>query len=720
MDEDEGQVAKVVRCSFADPYVVALKDDGKVTLLKADKAGELDELELPNNLSSKWVVSVTLYEDTTDYFQTSRFYQDSASGHLLSILTSEGHFNLLSLPKMTFEVFRCESLPYLPTFLVQDLQIPKHWRNQDEIAETLLADLGDQTERRPYLLVRNTTGDIILYEPFAVPDVVGSFKFRKVVTETIANFEDQYNPEGESLLRPPMQALNNKLGYAWVFVPGSTSAVVLRHASTAPHVYELKSQGIRSVCNVRSVESNDQFILVSESEEACFAEFPSNSVIGLSSWSIKRIPLGQDVASVSYFAPTDSYVLGTNYTTDFQLPQEDEWHPDWRNEATDFLPTTVQSSLKLLSPSTHSVISQYHFDVSERILCVKCLNLEISEETHERKDLIVVGTAIAKGENVTTRGNLYIFDVVDVVPEPDVPETDLKLKMITKEDVRGAVSAISDVGSQGFVLAAQGQKCMVRGLKEDMSILPVAFLDMRYYVQVAKELHGTGLCILGDAFSGLWLVGYAEEPYKLQILGRDFENPEVIAAEFLPDGKSLYIISSDVDGQLRVLQYDPEDPKTERGSRLLLRSTFNAGASPTTMTLTPRKSLGGARRSSNASMDTTDDSQGDSKQQILITTQSGSLCMLTPVPEATYRRLSTLQNILITTLDFQPCSLNPRAYRQVETDGVGGRGIIDGNLVKRWWEMSTQQRAASADKAGGSIWEVRGDLETMSGGNLGF
>jgi cleavage and polyadenylation specificity factor subunit 1 len=50
---------------------------------------------------------------------------------------------------------------------------------------------------------------------------------------------------------------------------------------------------------------------------------------------------------------------------------------------------------------------------------------------------------------------------------------------------------------------------MVRGLKEDLSILPVAFMDMRYYVKVAKELKGTGLCILGDAISGLWFTGYS-------------------------------------------------------------------------------------------------------------------------------------------------------------------------------------------------------------------
>jgi cleavage and polyadenylation specificity factor subunit 1 len=137
------------------------------------------------------------------------------------------------------------------------------------------------------------------------------------------------------------------------------------------------------------------------------------------------------------------------------------------------------------------------------------MNLEVSEETHERKDLIVVGTAIVKGENITSRGNIYIFDVVDVVPEPGVPETDLKLKLVAKEEVKGAVTALSPIGSQGFLLAAQGQKCMVRGLKEDLSILPVAFMDMRYYVKVAKELRGTGLCILGDAISGLWFIGYS-------------------------------------------------------------------------------------------------------------------------------------------------------------------------------------------------------------------
>ncbi|EXJ66921.1 uncharacterized protein A1O5_10116 [Cladophialophora psammophila CBS 110553] len=724
VDEEEGQTARAVKTTFAEPYLILIRDDGNMTLLKADKAGELDEVELPASLKDKSVLSASLYHDTSDFFQTSRFYESAgvSQGPVLAMLTSEGHFCLLSLPNIALEVFQCDSLPFLPTYLMQGLQLPKHWRNKDDLAEALLVDLGDATDSRPYLVVHNTAGDIILYEPFADPEVVGSFKFKKVSTKPAEAPEDQIEEEGEESSLRPMQVITNLAGRASVFIPGLQPMLILREASTMPRVYELGLQNIKSMNAIHIGSCRHGFVFIDESDYICFSQLPQSLMLGQSDWVIKRVPIGEDIPSLAYFSPTDSYVLATNQTVDFQLPQDDEWHPEWQNEATTFLPTTLQSTLRLLSSKTRRIISHYHFDSSERILSVKALNLEISEETHERKDLIVVGTALVKGENVTTRGNLYIFDVVDVVPEPDVPETDLKLKLITREDVRGAVSAISGVGSQGFLLAAQGQKCMVRGLKEDMSILPVAFLDMRYYVHVAKELPGTGLCILGDAFSGLWLVGYSEEPYKLQILGRDLENPAVLAAEFLPDGKQLYIVSSVEDGMLRVLQYDPENPKTERGIKLLLRSTFHTGAVPTAMALIP-PSLRRASHSTRDSdeMDLEDDNNVQPQpHQILITTQSGSLALLTPLRESTYRRLSTLQNTLVATLDHQPASLNPRAYRQVETDGIGGRGVIDGDLVRRWWETSTQQRVNSADKAGGSVWEVRADLAMITGTTLGF
>lgn len=44
----------------------------------------------------------------------------------------------------------------------------------------------------------------------------------------------------------------------------------------------------------------------------------------------------------------------------------------------------------------------------------------------------------------------------------------------------------------------------------------------------------------------------------MTLFGKDPEYLEVVAADFLPDGNKLYILVSDSDCNLHVLQYDPE------------------------------------------------------------------------------------------------------------------------------------------------------------------
>lgn len=141
--------------------------------------------------------------------------------------------------------------------------------------------------------------------------------------------------------------------------------------------------------------------------------------------------------------------------------------------------------------------------------------------------MVCVGTALLRGEDLPAMGRIYIFAVIDVVPEPDRPETGKALKLVAKEEVRGAVTALGRVGTQGFLLVAMGQKIMVRGLKEDGTVLPVAFMDVQCYVSVARELgplgpdttEGTGLCLIGDAVKGVWLAGYMVcDPFASGIL----------------------------------------------------------------------------------------------------------------------------------------------------------------------------------------------------------
>ena len=133
----------------------------------------------------------------------------------------------------------------------------------------------------------------------------------------------------------------------------------------------------------------------------------------------------------------------------------------------------------------------------------------MSEITHERKLLVAVTTALIRGEDLQADGRTYVFDIVDVVPDPERPETSRNLKLIVKEEVKGASTAVSGVGSEGFLVASQGQKCMVRGLKEDNTLLPVAFLDVQCHVTALKNVEGTGLTLVADIAKGLWLFGFA-------------------------------------------------------------------------------------------------------------------------------------------------------------------------------------------------------------------
>lgn len=726
VDEDSGSEARVATAQILDPYIAIVKDDKTALLLKVDKKGELEEIELPEFSEGTKFVSASLYTDDTNFFDTQRFYTKAqaptAPAQLLTLLTEDGSIRLLSLPNIDINVFSYDKLHFLPSMLANDIPIPKHWRNNESLVEALIANLGDSSHQSPYLILRTITNDIVLYEPFQVPETVGTFRFQRISSRRIPKLAEVIRLSDDESTRKAtmaMRYIKNVGGLSAVSLIGNSPGLIVKCASSLPRIHSLSESDVLAISHHHDQSCNNGLIYLDGKSLLHIAELPGNIDLGRSAWTAKKVEINEEVSNISYFARTSSYVLTTNTPTSFHLPQDDEWHPEWASEPSTFPPTTQTSTLRLLSSTSHRVISTYTFEAGEQALCVQCLNIEISEESHERTDMIVLGTAIVKGENVAARGCLYVFDVADVVPTPDMPESEFKLKLVAKEEVKGAITAISEMGTQGFVLAVQGQKCMVRGLKEDKSILPVAFMDMRYYVNVAKTLHSTGLTILGDAVSGLWLVGYSEEPYKMTMIGSDQTNLDVLAADFLPDGKQLFIVTSDGEGEIHVMQYDPENPKSERGMKLLHRSSFNTGAFPSSMTLLPRTPVSSEVAMLGTSEDDMDVDATYARHQILISTQEGGLALITPVSDQAYRRLSTLQNILISNLEH-PCGLNPRAYRNVETDGIGGRGMIDGNLVQRWLDQSSQHKASTADKIGGTVWDIRGDLEGIGGGGLGY
>jgi len=357
----------------------------------------------------------------------------------------------------------------------------------------------------------------------------------------------------------PLRAYGNIGGYSTVFMPGLSPSFIVKTSKSTPRVMNLQGREVRALSSFHTEGCERGFIYADSEGIARVSQLPPETSFAELGVSVRKIPLDIDAGTIAFHPPMGVYAVGCGVMEEFELPRDDSHRTEWAKERIVFKPMAERGILKLVNPLTWSVIESVEMEPCEIIMCTKTLNLEVSESTNERKQLIVVGTAISKGEDLAIRGRVYVYDVVSVIPEPGRPETNKRLKLVAKEDIpRGAVTALSEIGTQGLMLVCQGQKCLVRGLKEDGTLLPVAFMDMNCYVTSAKELPGTGLCVLSDAFKGVWFTGYTEEPYKMMLFGKSNTRLRALNVDLLPDGKDLFIIAADSDGNLHVLQFDPE------------------------------------------------------------------------------------------------------------------------------------------------------------------
>ena len=113
-----------------------------------------------------------------------------------------------------------------------------------------------------------------------------------------------------------------------------------------------------------------------------------------------------------------------------------------------------------------------------------------------------------------------------------------------------------------------------------------------------------------------------------------------------------------------------------------------------------------------------DSEDNERPHQILLTTSSGALALITPLSEPAYRRLSAVQTFLINSLDHA-CGLNPRAFRAVQdAEGLASRGILDGGLLRRWNELNAQRRTELWSRLGSEKAQVLKDIRSLAGSNM--
>ncbi|KAF2764795.1 hypothetical protein EJ03DRAFT_385763 [Teratosphaeria nubilosa] len=719
-DEESDTELSILTVDICDPYLLVLRDDSTIQVHEVTKSGEVEEVEYPATTlvkQKKWL-SACLYSGVW------------AGGEpVVAALGADGALNLFSLPGLT-QVHVAAALPLLPPVLAQDTQLRRGARAT--LTELLLADLGPEDVKQTYLVLRTSDESLVIYEPyhsgqFGEDERVGSLRWRKVPHTYIPKYDPQLDDpataeDGEPTeTKPARMMATNVAGRSVIYLPGSSPSLIIKEAASRPKILGIAVEDVRTLAPLRSVASTtDSLALVDKHGRLKAYSIPPASSFD-TGWQVETLSLGEEVRHVAYHEARGVYVVLTCRDIDFEWPADIDEKVRASDEATTLRPQVPYFTLHLLSAKTRTLIQSMPLEPLDLVTSMKVLQIEVSEQTREQRQMIVLGTAALRGEDMPARGSVTVFDIIDVVPDPEKPESGIAMKLTSREETKGAVSAVEGM-KYGLIGTCQGMKVMVRGLKEDGSCLPVAFLDAQCYGSTLKSFGDTGMWLLGDAWKGLWFGGWTEEPYRLLVMGKSRANMEIVQAEFLPFDGGLYLCVVDGNCDLHILQYDPEHPNSLNGLRLLRRGEFHLGHFPTSMALLPSslKSAEAQQRVTNGSDQDQDvDTPAPSLHHILTSFSSGALGLLTPLEESAYRRLGGLQTYLANTLEHA-CGLNPRAYRASRGDGEGAKGVLDGGLISRVGELGFLRRGDALSRAGMDGWGLRGDLEVLGGGGLGF
>ena len=133
-----------------------------------------------------------------------------------------------------------------------------------------------------------------------------------------------------------------------------------------------------------------------------------------------------------------------------------------------------------------------------------------------------------------------------------------------------------------------------------------------------------------------------------------------------------------MDDNLHVMQFAPRDIESRGGQRLLRVSDFHLGVQVASMF---RKRVDGTSAVVPATRGRT--AAPPSCYVNIMGTSEGGVGALIPVSERAFRRLFTLQNVMVNTLP-QNCALNPREFRMLKTNTQRRCGRPDAWSKRKW------------------------------------
>lgn len=700
--------ADIINSVFNDEFLMIFFSTGEVVIYSINTYNKtFSKIELPKLLSDTIL--------TTGYITNSRLLNVVSND--LSVLVNKGHKRKRDTDatnSMKAENFEVQNSPKLKIFVLvtgdNRIVVFSRFHNEKcfqlnsidkftdilslgffdingeepdpQIKQVILNDLGDEYSKEEYLTILTVGGEIFSYQMFFDGE---NYNFVKQTSLPITGAPFNAYAHGTYIERR-MINFPSISGLTCILVTGVVPYLITRSRCSMVKIFKFSKIPIVSFVPFSDDKIHNGLIYLDTKKNARIVELPSEFMYDYS-MPLRKIPVGETIKSLAYHEGSNALVLSTYEEIRYNCIDE-EGNPIVGIKPDKPSAISYQGLIKLISPINWSVIDQIDLAENEVGLHVKSMPLDVGSETKRfksKKEFVLVGTGKYRMEDLASNGAYLLLDIIDIVPEPGRPETNHKFKEFTREDTKGAVTSICDVS--GRFLIAQGQKIIVRDIK-DNSAVPVAFLDTSVFVSEAKSFGN--LIILGDTLKSVWLAGFDAEPFRMIMLGKDLHGFDVSAGDFLVKDEEVYIVVADNDKAIHILHYNPEDPLSVNGQRLLHKSTFNTNYSTTCMKSIPK----------NEELHPTIDSTNIPFQTVASTVE-GAMYVVCPVNENTYRRMYILQQQL-SDKEFHHCGLNPRLNRigiHASKDS-NLRPVLDIELLRSFARLSDDRKRILSQKVG--------------------
>ncbi|KAJ1332862.1 hypothetical protein BSLG_008489 [Batrachochytrium salamandrivorans] len=451
-------------------------------------------------------------------------------------------------------------------------------------------------------------------------------------------------------------------------------------------------------------------------------------------WPVCKVPINRTVHKITYHYASQTYVIATSIPERFDIPRaqyasavaaavidDGDILPDAERRVTgirelaDIKPGMYEATVdryrvELVSPVTWETVDSVELSEAESVLALESVDLASKETSSGKKLYVAIGTGYSRSEDLSSRGKMHLYDIIEVVPDPSNPQTNRKFKHVDTEEDRSPFSAICTVND--YLLAAIGPKIIMYQL-EDGDISGVAFMDVNVFIVSLSS--AKNLIQICDIHKSIWFVAFQEEPAKLAILGRDVHPLLGYAANMLIDDNQLGLLVADGEKNLHLMTYSPHNVQSVGGERLIRKGEMHLGQHVSKLVRMRRKPL------------VRNNTLIPSKQYMnLASTLDGALEIITPVSERIFKRLYGLYSRMVSSVEHV-AGLNPRGFRQIQhrvrpiaLSGVigppGPRGILDGDLLYEYANLSRIQQRSLAKAIGSKDDRLMDDLlEVLSG-----